>query len=392
MENKFFRSMSMTNIPIKVGLQGFGFIGKVHAQAYQSVPFAYPHPTTTAKINAIMRINTEGDKKFIQSLGSPVVTADNETFYQQDLDLIDICTPNIFHKNQTLEAIAHKKHVYLEKPLGMNIAQAREIAEAARNSGVLTHTAFMMRFYPAVQQAKAIITSGALGEIYHFRAHYFHNSYMDPNRPISWRLQHATSGGGALADLGVHIIDMTRYLMGEANSVSCRTRTFINQRPESTGSNKLVPVDVDDWALCTIELESGGQGLIEVTRLSGGMGDSARMEIFGKLGSVIIDLSDPSHCIYFDQNKKVFHSGSLDFPTPVNEIPQTKCWPSAKMSLGYFLNAHTASVCYFLGCIHDKRQSSVNFEDALKTQEILEAAYRSADSNSETIRLPLSRQ
>jgi predicted dehydrogenase len=379
----------MTGDSVKIGLQGFGFIGKVHAQAYRSVPFAYPHPISTAKINAVMRVNTQGDKEFMQALGGPAVISDIESFYQQDLDLIDICTPNIFHKDQALEAISRKKHVYLEKPLGMNLAQAREIVEAARFSGVLTHTAFMMRFYPAVQQAKAIIASGVLGEIYHFRAHYFHNSYMDPKRPISWRLQHATSGGGALVDLGVHIIDLTRYLLGEANSVSCRTRTFINQRPESAGSSKLIMVDVDDWALCTIGLKSGGQGLIEVTRLSGGMGDSGRMEIFGKLGSVIIDLSDPSHCQYYDQNKKVFHSGGLDFPTPDDEIPQTKCWPSAKTSLGYFLNAHTASAYYFLGCIRDSRQSTVNFEDALKTQEVLEAAYRSANTRSETVKLPL---
>jgi predicted dehydrogenase len=379
----------MSNDPIKVGLQGFGFIGKAHAQAYRSLPFAYPNPSNTAAINAVMRVNTEGDKEFIQSLGEPVVTSDTDTFYQQDLDLIDICTPNKFHKDHALEAIAHKKHVYLEKPLGMNLTEAREIAEAARFSGVLTHTAFMMRFYPAVQQAKAIIASGVLGEIYHFRAHYFHNSYMDPKRPISWRLQHASSGGGALADLGVHIIDMTRYLLGEANSVSCQTRTYINERPESIGSSKLISVDVDDWALCTIGLKNGGQGLIEVTRLSGGMGDSARMEIYGKLGSVVIDLGDPIKCEYYDQKTKQFHSGGIDFPIPEDEVPQTKCWPSSKTSLGYFLNAHTASVYYFLGCIHDGVQSTVNFEDAVKTQEVLEAAYRSADSNSETIKLPL---
>ena len=379
----------MTNNPIKVGLIGFGFIGKVHAQAYRSIPFTFSDPTATAKINAVLRIKTTSDKEFIQSLGEPIVTADNDTFYEQDLDLVDICTPNLLHKEQALDTLTHKKHLYIEKPLGMDLKEAREIAKAARSAGVLTHTAFMMRYFPAVQQAKAVIASGVLGEIYHFRAQYFHDSYMDPQRPISWRLQHASSGGGALADLGVHIIDMTRYLMGEAAFVNCRTRTFISQRPESDGSSKLIPVDVDDWALCTIGLKSGGQGIIEVTRLSGGLGNSTRMEIYGTRGSVVIDLTDPLHCEYYDQKNKQTHSGKLDFPTPEGEIEQTSCWPSAKMSLGSFLNAHTASIYHFLKCIRGGKQSPLNFNDAVKTQEILAGAYRSASRNSETIKLPL---
>ena len=379
----------MTNNPIKIGLKGFGFIGKIHAQAYQSIPFAFSNPEVTAKINAVMRIRTDRDQEFIQSLGGPIVTADNDTFYKQDLDLVDICTPNLLHKEQALDALTHKTHLYVEKPLGMDLDQAREIAKAARSAGVLTHTAFMMRYFPAIQQVKAIIASGVLGEIYHFRAQYFHHSYMDPQRPISWRLQQASSGGGALADLGVHMIDMTRYLMGEAVFVNCRTRTFISQRPETAGSSKLITVDVDDWALCTIGLISGGQGIIEVTRLSGGIGDSTRMEVYGTKGSVVFDLNDPLHCEYYDQKSKQHHSGSLDFPTPENEIIQTNCWPPAKMSLGSFLNAHTASIYHFLQCIRGGKQSPLNFDDAVKTQEILEAAYLSAGRNSETIKLPL---
>lgn len=379
----------MTNDPIKVGLIGFGFIGKVHAQAYQSIPFAFSNPKITAKINAILRIKTDSDQEFIRSLGKPIVTAEKDTFYEQDLDLVDICTPNIFHKEQALDALAHRTHLYVEKPLGLDLDQAREIAEAARLAGVLTHTAFTMRYYPSIKQAKSIIASGVLGEIYHFRACLFHNSYMDPQRPISWRLQRASSGGGALADLGVHMIDMTRYLMGEAAFVNCRTRTFISQRPESAGSSKLIPVDVDDWALCTIGLKSGGQGIIEVTRLSGGMGDSTRMEVYGTQGSVVIDLNDPRQCEYYDQKNKQYHSGELDFPTPEGEIEGASYWPSAKMSLGPFLNSHTASIYHFLQCIHEGKQSPINFDDAVKTQEILEAAYQSASRNSETIKLPL---
>ena len=139
--------------------------------------------------------------------------------------------------------------------LGLNLDQARESTLAAKSAGVLTHTAFTMRYVPAVQQAKAILAAGALGEIYNFRIHYFHNSYMDPLRPMSWRLKKETSGGGSLADLGIHMIDMVGYLLGDVDWVKCQTRTFITQRPLAAGSSQMADVDVDDWALCTLGLK-----------------------------------------------------------------------------------------------------------------------------------------
>jgi len=380
----------MKNNPIRVGLIGLGFIGKTHAQAYRSIPFCYKDPKVLARVSAVLRTKTGRDQEFLETLGSPFVTADENAFYGQDLDMVDICTPNALHMEQAITALDHNVHLYIEKPLGMNLAHAREIAAAVRSAGVLSHTAFMMRYFPGIRQAKAVIASGALGKIYNFRAQYFHNSYMETQRPTSWRLRHALSGGGALTDLGIHMIDMMRYLLGEASWVQCRTRTFINQRPDSPGSSKLVPVDVDDWALCTVGLESEAQGNIEVTRLSGGMGNGARMEIFGSRGSVMFDINDPLHCEFYDQKSKQTHFGNLDFPAPEGESEIANLWPPSKMSLGNFINAHTACIYDFLQCIRAGRQSPLNFDGAVKTQEILEAAYLSASRNSETIQLPLN--
>ncbi|MDO9546872.1 MAG: hypothetical protein Q7J07_09025 [Pelolinea sp.] len=120
-----------------------------------------------------------------------------------------------------------------------------------------------------------------------------------------------------------------------------------------------------------------------------GVGDSTKMEIYGTLGSVVIDLDDPLRCEYYDQKNNQYHSGNLDFPTPEGEIGQASYWPPAKMSLGPFLNAHTASIYHFLHCIRDGKQSPLNFDEGVKTQEILEVAYLSASRNSEIIKLPL---
>ena len=375
----------MNKKTIKVGIIGLGFIGKVHAQAYRSIPFSFPASTVDAKITAILRTSTGRDDQFIQSLGNPIVTTDIDTFFAAGLDMVDICTPNYLHLKQAQKAASKGCHLYIEKPLGWDLDHARRIASAAKTAGILTHTAFMKRYYPSVQQAKTIISQGLIGDITNFNVLYYHNSYMDPRRPISWRLKHAPSGGGAMADLGVHIIDMTRYLLGEADWIQCHTRTFISQRPTEKGSEHLEDVDVDDYGVCILGMNSGAIGTLQTTRMSGGLGDRNRMEIFGSKGSVVVDLEDPIQCQYYDQNQKTLHTGSLDLPaSPLNNI-----WPPAKMSMGAFLDAHSACILDFLQCIITGKQSMLCFEDAVRTQEILEAAYLSAGQNGKKIGLPL---
>jgi len=375
----------MKNKPIKVGIIGLGFIGKVHAQAYHSIPFCFPDAEFKAEVTAILRTSTGRDLDFIQSLGNPLVTTDTDAFYEADLDMVDICTPNFLHLEQAQQAATRGCHLYVEKPLGWDLAHARQIAAAASAAGVLTHTAFMKRYYPAVQQAKVVIDAGMIGEITNFNVRYYHNSYMDPLRPISWRLKHKPSGGGAMADLGVHIIDMTRYLLGEAQWVQCHTRTFIKQRPVEKGSKKMGAVDVDDYSLSVVGMQNGAIGTIESTRMSGGLGDSNRMEVFGSRGSVVVDLDDPVHCVYYKQADRTHHIGDLAIPNAHTQ----PAWPAAKMSLGPFVDAHSACIYDFLHCITQGQESMLNFADAVKTQEILEAGYRSAKLGGKKLSLPL---
>lgn len=379
----------MANNPIKIGLAGLGFIGKVHAHAYDAIPYCFNKPKVSANICAILRTHTGKDRDLLENLGSPMETSDPDKFFDQDLDMLDICTPNRLHLEQASRAFEEGMHVYCEKPLGLNLKEARQLAEKAKDAGVLTHTVFNMRYYPAVRQAKAILASGVLGDIYNFRAHTFHNSYMDAQRPISWRLQQNASGGGALVDLGVHLIDMVRYLLGDAARVQCRTNTFISSRPKSAGSSEMVPVDVDDWALCVLELQNSAQGVIEVTRMSGGVSNTNSMQIFGSRGSLEIDFNHPLNVKYYDLGRNQVLVGKQDFPLPKGERPMSEIMPPVKLSMGPFLDSHFASIMDFLLCIQEKRPSELDFETALKAQEILEAGYLSAERNGETIKLPL---
>ncbi len=379
----------MAEKTFKIGLVGLGFIGKVHAHAYDSIPLCFSNPKVNARLAAVLRSGTGRDQELLKNLGAPLETADPAEFFAQDLDVVDVCSPNYLHLEHITAAAEKKQHIYCEKPLALNLAEARIMAEKTDRAGVLTHSAFVMRYYPAARQAKAILASGALGEIYNFRAYLFHNSYMDPQRPISWRLQHELSGGGALADLGVHCIDLVRYLLGDADWVQCRTRTVITSRPKSAGSSEMVPVDVDDWALCTLGLRNGAQGVVETTRMGGGIGDTSRIQIFGSRGSLEIDFLHPQTAVYFDLKRKQTFSGAQDFPLPAGERAMSEIYPPSKMSLGDFTDTHFASIMDFLLNIQENRPSALNFETALKAQEILEAAYLSAGHRGETIHLPL---
>jgi len=373
----------------KVGIIGFGFIGKVHALGYWSLPYSYNNPSISAQVTALLRTSTGRDEELIQQIGNPFVTDSIEEFAAQDLDLIDICTPNSLHLVEIGIMLQKKIPLYCEKPLGLNLAHARKIQKMAEAADVYTHTAFMMRYYPALRQAKAILAAGKLGDIFHFRAQYFHSSYTDPNRPISWRLQKRMAGGGAMADLGVHIMDLTRYLLGEAAWVQGQFRTFIKQRPLSKGSSKTGQVDVDDWGICILGMKNGATGSIEASRMGGGASDNPRIEIFGSLGSLTIDLNTPLQVLFFDEKTKQIHLGSPDFPTPEGERPIKDIWPSGKTSLGSFQDAHTASIYDFLLNINEKKDSPINFKAAVQAQEILEAAFISSTRNGETIPLPL---
>ena len=380
----------MKNQSIHVGLIGLGSIGKVHAQGYEAIPRCFRKSKVQAQVCAILRSKTGGEDEMLAKLGNPLETTDAEEFLGQNLDMVDICTPNYLHAQQINMALEEGLNIYCEKPLANNLEEARQIVEAAKKAGVLTHTAFVMRYYPAVQQAKAIMASGFLGEIYTFRGYLYHNSYMNPQRALTWRMQKATSGGGAMADLGIHYIDLVRYLLGDARWVQCHTRTLIQKRPKTTGSSEMATVDVDDWGMCILELENGAYGSIEAHRMSGGIRDNNRMQIFGSKGSLEIDLNHPDDVILYNFENKPVKFSKKDFPLAPEQRPLEDVFPPKPTSMGYFIDTHLASIMDFMLSIQENKPSGLNFENALKAQEILEAAYRSADHNGEMVKLPLA--
>jgi predicted dehydrogenase len=373
---------------LNVGLMGLGFIGRVHVNAYHAIPLCFPAAPVTAHMSALLRSHP-GSDEFLESAGFDLVTTSLEEFFSAPLDLVDICTPNGLHKDEALAAIERGLPVYCEKPLASTLEEARAMAEAAERKGVRTHSAYVLRYLPAIKQIKALLEAGELGEVFNFRAHMFHASYLDRGRPMSWRLRMAESGGGVFADLGAHLVDLVYYLLGKAATVQADGRTFIKERPVAKGDSQLGKVDVDDWMQCSLELASGAVGILEVTRMAAGAGEETTLEIYGSKGAVAFHIAQPDSVRHFDLKRGQWLQGAVQALPPKGERSLEMLYPSAKFTQGMMTNVHLASAFDFLQCIAAGIPSGLDFRSALAVQEVIEAAYRSAARSGERLSLPL---
>jgi predicted dehydrogenase len=372
---------------INVGLIGFGYIGKVHTIAYRDIALCISHPEVRANLTALLRSRLDTEQAAMDEAGYHLCTTSLDDFFSQPLDLVDICTPNNLHLEQCQRALEAKLPVYCEKPLAMTFEQTQQLADQAQKAGVINQVAYVMRYIPAVRQMKALVDAGEIGEVLNFRGHMFHGSYLDPDRPMSWRLRKSESGGGAFMDLGAHLVDLACYILGNVNGVSARMRTLIAQRYSANGSNQLETVDVDDWALCTLELKNGATGVIEVTRMAAGASEESGFEIYGSKGALLYRESKPNAVYYFSLRKGEWVSGPKGIPPVVGERSVETLWPTSKYSQGMLTNAHLAAQYDLIRNIAENKPSLNDFHSASRVQRIIDAAYISAGRGGENYKL-----
>ncbi|MEO0560878.1 MAG: Gfo/Idh/MocA family oxidoreductase [Chloroflexota bacterium] len=205
-----------------------------------------------------------------------------------EIDVFDNGGPNDTHAEPCIAAAEAGKHVFCEKPLARTAEEAKPMLDAAEKAGVKHMVAFNYRFVPAIMQVKKLIESGALGQIYHWRAVYLQGWGMDPTMETSWRFQKDIAGSGALGDLGAHIIDLARFLVGEPKSVMGYTQNWMPTRPDGNGN--AVKSDVDDGFVAAMEFENGALGTVEATRFARGRQNHNAFEINAEKGSVSFNL------------------------------------------------------------------------------------------------------
>ncbi|UVI27772.1 Gfo/Idh/MocA family protein [Paenibacillus spongiae] len=373
---------------IRVGMIGYKFMGKAHSHAYRDLPF-YFDPEAEPVMQAIAGRDQEGVRGAAEKMGWASYETDwRRLIERDDIDMIDICTPNNAHVEIAIAAAEAGKHILCEKPLAMNVEQAGRMLDAVNKAGVVHMICHNYRFVPAIRYIKQLIDDGRLGTIYHIRANYLQDWIMDPNFPLVWRLRKEVCGSGTHGDLMAHSIDLARYLVGEISEVSGMMNTFIKQRPlgEMSGGlnaqvqgDRMGEVDVDDAVAFLARFEGGAMGVFEASRFAKGNRNGNRFEINGSKGSVRWDMENMNNLsVYMEEDEK----GLQGFRTIncTEEIhPFTGAyWPAGHI-IGYehtFINL----LHELMGGIAQNKSTMPNFEDGYRNQLILDAVERSSET------------
>ncbi|MEG0750713.1 MAG: Gfo/Idh/MocA family oxidoreductase [Oscillospiraceae bacterium] len=279
---------------IGIGIVGAGFMCKAHSNAYNTIPYMFFNNDFVPRKVVLGDMTLSGAQLSADRYGyERAAEGWQEVVADKDVDLVDICVGDSLHKTVALEALKNNKHVFCEKPLANDVEDAREMYLAAKQSDRKTMCGFCYRFFPAVRLAKTLVDNGVLGKLYSFNGRYCQDSgaYEDTPADKVWYTM-GSKGSGVAFGLGTHIIDMSRYFMGEIGSVNGLRRTYNKTRLTSSGDR--VDINADDESLALVEFESGAVADLKISGVAAGRKNQLAFEISGSLGSIYYDIEDPN--------------------------------------------------------------------------------------------------
>lgn len=367
----------------RVGIIGFGFMGRVHAYGHLNLPLFYDPPPLDAKITHVCDARPGAAQAGAALFDATCVSDFRQITENPDIDIVHVCTPNHLHAEALLSAMAHAKHIYCDKPLVATAAQADQVESALPGYRATAQLALQSRFFPATMRAKQLVRAGFLGRPLAFRACYLHSGSADPKAPLNWKLS-AAAGGGVIADLGSHVLDLVYFLLGEFNQVLAATQIAYPQRPSADDPARMVPVDAEDSVLVLARMKNGAVGTIEATKLATGAEDELRIEIHGAAGAIRFNTMDPHYLETYDMTVPDQPMGGSRgwtriaagqrYPAPA------AAFPGPKFAIGW-LRAHLACLAGFLSCVAAGRPGDPDLAQALYLQRLLDAARLSAADN-----------
>jgi predicted dehydrogenase len=366
---------------IGVGMMGYAFMGKAHTNAFKKLPYMVYPPPAIPKLIAIAGRNEDAVKEAAKRYGYAGYYTDWKQMLKDDrIRLFDNGGPNDAHAEPCIAAAKAGKDILCEKPLARTAKEAASMLDAAVKAGIVHMVAHNYRFVPAVRLAYDLIKSGKLGEIYHFRAVYLQEWIMDPNFPYVWRLDKNIAGSGTLGDLGSHIIDLARFLVGEPRKVSAMAKTFIKNRTIPGGGTG--EVTVDDAFTALLEFESGALGTVEASRFCAGRKNFALLEINGAKGSLVFDLERFNELKVFWKDEQPRETqGFHDVMVSESFHPFWKNWWPQGHIIGW---EHTFvhEIAHMLDAMVNKTPIApygATFEDGYKNAVICDAILASAE-------------
>ncbi len=379
---------------LNIGLIGSGFMGQAHADAFRRASVLYRDLPATPRLHTLADATDELAARAAARFGFENSTGDWRTLVNNpDIDVIDITSPNAMHREMALAAIAAGKHVYCEKPLAVTLAEAEEMAAAAKAKGVKTMVAFNNIKTPAAMLAKQLIDRGDIGAPMRFRGWFDQGFFNDPELPFSWRCTRKDAGSGALGDLGSHVIAVAQYLMGDIESAIAQTQTFFPTRPVPQGGSGYgaragedaprAVVENEDQIQTMVRFKSGAGGTIEASRVAVGKVFGVYWEVSGTKGTIIMDgerfnelkisrFDDPKP----DRGFKTIYAGS--------QAPQFSAFfgfDFAGGGLGYF-DVKVIEVRDLIEGIARADDCFPNFQFGLANERIMDAMERSLQSRT----------
>jgi predicted dehydrogenase len=365
----------------RVGILGFGFIGKVHAYGYLNLPLFYDPVPVATRITHVVTGRPVTAEKARQTIGADVAATDYRTVTENpEIDIVHIATPNHLHKEALLSAIAHQKHIYCDKPLVATMAEAEEVRAALAGYRGTAQMTFQNRFFPATMRAKQVVEAGMLGEVLGFRACYLHGGSANPDAPLKWKLT-AAAGGGVIADLASHLLDLLDWLIGPFQSLTAATQIAYPERPAFSEPGKRLTVDVEDCMMLLARMQSGALGTMEATKVATGSEDEMRLEIHGSRGAMRFNGMDPHHLETYDSTTPEQPLGGLRgwnrIDTGQRYPPPASSFPSPKAAMGW-LRSHVACLANFLQAVAEDRPAEPGLDQGIRVQHLMACVQRSS--------------
>lgn len=368
--------------PLRIGMVGYGFMGRAHSNAYRRVNNFFDVPYQPV-LQAVCARDAAKAQVFADRWGYASVETDWRKLVERpDIDAVDICTPNNLHHDIAIAAANAGKMILCEKPLAMNAVQGAEMVAVVEQAGVPNTVWYNYRRVPAVTLAKQLVDEGRLGRIFHYRSNFLQDWTISADLPQGgaglWRIDARVAGSGVTGDLLAHCIDTALWINGPIASVTAMTETFIRERRhQETG--KVEPVEIDDACAFLCRFANGSLAIFESTRYARGHKALYTLEINGADASIAWDLHDLHRLSYFDHRDDSLVRGWRSVHVTDGDMPYMDKWWVPGLQIGY---EHTFvhHVADFLDGLAKNQPTSPTFREALETQKVCDAVLASAKS------------
>jgi len=380
---------------LRVAIIGYNFMGKAHSNAWLQAARFFNLPVRPVLQVACGR-NENALRAFADNWGWNHIETDwRKAIVRNDVDVVDISTPQYLHHDIAIAAARAGKHLFCEKPMALTVAEAEAMLREAEEARVVHFLNHNYRRTPAVRLAKQLIDEGRIGRIFHWRGAYQQDWIVDPNFPLTWQLRKEFAGSGPHNDPNSHSVDLAHYLVGDIKSVSCLTANFIKERPLPTdgatafnAAGSSAPargaVTVEDASLMMVEFARGAVGSFEATRFAPGRKNRNTFEIYGNEGALVFDLERMNELQFHSRQDPEHSQGFRAILATEPGHPYIKHWWPPGHIIGYE-HAFTHGVVDFVAAVANGTTLAPNFRDGVKCVRVLESALKAAASGKKEL-------